>query len=105
MCFGGGIGAIFSSLVLLFFDKLEIILLQRCWQQIAIIIMKIEIKSLAEINVRALNLLFRELGLVDTLRFINHFTIGFGDYIKEREELFKDLTLDQIITDINQMRK
>jgi len=45
------------------------------------------------------------LGLVDTLRFINQFTIGFGDYTKEREELFKDLTLDQIITDIEQMQK
>ncbi|MBN2093714.1 hypothetical protein JW964_29105 [candidate division KSB1 bacterium] len=67
--------------------------------------MKIETKSLAEINARAFYMLFKELGIVDTLRFINQFTIGFGDYTKEREELFKDLTLDQIITDIEQMRK
>ena len=37
------------------------------------------------------------MGIVDTVRFLNQFTPGYGDYTKERECLFKDLTLEEIL--------
>ncbi|MFZ2630543.1 MAG: hypothetical protein WA081_12525 [Desulfosalsimonadaceae bacterium] len=67
--------------------------------------MNVQTKPLAEINQKALNVLCRELGVVSTVRFINQFTTGYGNYTEDREELFKDLSLDQIISDIKQMRK
>ena len=38
-------------------------------------------KPLAEITQRAIEVLSRELGTADALRFINQFTIGHGDYV------------------------
>src|SRR3954463_7529206 len=39
-------------------------------------------------------------GAADTLRFINQFTTGYGDYTSEREALFEQDTLDRIISEI-----
>lgn len=59
--------------------------------------MTVPSKPLVEVTRRAIEVLTRELGTVDTLRFINQFTTGFGDYTAEREKLFAQDTLDQII--------
>ena len=59
--------------------------------------MNIQPKSLSEITQHAIDLLSKELGIVDTVRFLNQFTAGYGDYTEEREDLFKDLTLDEIL--------
>jgi hypothetical protein len=64
-----------------------------------------EVKTLAEINQHAIRLLYKELGVVDAVRFLKQFTVGFGDYTKEREVLLGSKTLDQIIDEIEQMRK
>ena len=48
----------------------------------------------------ALRVLFREIGLVDTMRFVGQFTVGYGDYTAERDELFSNMTLDDMITEI-----
>jgi len=64
-----------------------------------------EMKTLAEINQHAMRLLYKELGVVDAVRFLKQFTVGFGDYTKEREVLLGSKTLDQIIDEIEQMRK
>jgi len=64
-----------------------------------------EVKPLAEINQQAIHLLYQELGVINTVRFLKQFTIGFGDYTKEREVLFGSKTLDQIMNEIEQMRK
>jgi hypothetical protein len=53
-------------------------------------------KTLAQINHEALRLLYTQLGVVDTIRFINQFTLGHGDYTKQRQELLQDWTLDDI---------
>jgi hypothetical protein len=34
---------------------------------------------------------------VNTVRFLNQFTVGYGDYTAERDALFADLTLDEIL--------
>ena len=57
-------------------------------------------KTPAELTSEAMALLTRELGTVDTIRFINQFTNGFGDYTQERESWLGSLTLDEVIAEI-----
>jgi len=64
-----------------------------------------EVKPLTEINQQAIHLLYRELGVINAVRFLKQFTVGFGDYTKERELLLSGKTLDQIVNEIEQMRK
>ncbi|MFN3763664.1 MAG: hypothetical protein ACK4WK_10770 [Anaerolineae bacterium] len=65
----------------------------------------IEVKPLVEINQRAIPLLYRELGVVDAVRFLKQFTSGLGDYTREREALFAGRTLEQIVSEIEQVRR
>lgn len=58
--------------------------------------MTVNVKPLVEINQEALRLLYRELGVVNAVRFLRQFTTGFGDYTQERDLLFEDLTLDAL---------
>jgi hypothetical protein len=60
--------------------------------------MNVQTKPLSEITQQAIDLLFKEMGIVNTMRFLNQFTTGYGDYTQEREALFKDLTLDEILS-------
>ena len=62
--------------------------------------MTVETKPLAELTRRAIELLSRELGAADMIRFVNQFTIGYGDYTAERESLLGPMTLDEIISQI-----
>ena len=66
--------------------------------------MTVQVKPLAEITQEAINVLYQKLGVVNTIRFINQFTIGYGDYTEEREELFGDKTLDELVSEIKQAR-
>ena len=59
-----------------------------------------ESKPLAEITQDAIRILYREIGVVNTVRFINQFTTGYGNYTEERRELFADLTLDELLEEI-----
>ena len=59
--------------------------------------MTVQTRSLADVTRRAIEVLTRELGAADTLRFVNQFTTGLGDYTAEREQLFGEETLEQII--------
>ena len=60
--------------------------------------MNVQTKPLSEITQQAIDLLFKEMGIVNTMRFLNQFTTGYGDYTQEREALFKDLTLDEFLS-------
>ena len=42
----------------------------------------------------------RELGLVNTIRFLNQFTTGFGNYTGERRALLEKQTLDEVFADL-----
>ena len=66
--------------------------------------MTVRTKPLAEVTQRAIEILYRELGTADTIRFINQFTTGYGDYTLERDNLFAGETLDQIIADIKRAK-
>ncbi|MBM4334169.1 MAG: hypothetical protein FJ117_23660 [Deltaproteobacteria bacterium] len=67
--------------------------------------MAIEARPLVEITKEALKVLNKEMGIVDTVRFINQFTTGYGDYTQDREQLFKDMTLDDIISAVKKKQK
>lgn len=60
----------------------------------------LESKPLAQITQEAMHILYQKLGVVDTVRFLNQFTVGYGDYTAERDALFADMTLDGILTSI-----
>lgn len=59
---------------------------------------------LAEITKEALRVLYKEIGIVNTIRFVNQFTTGYGDYVQERKVLFKDMTLDDLLAEIKRNR-
>lgn len=63
--------------------------------------MNLKIKPLDQLNEEAFQLLMRELGIANTARFLQQFTIGSGDYTEDRKEFFKDQTLDDLIREIN----
>lgn len=67
--------------------------------------MVVQMRPLAEITQEAIKVLFHTLGVVNTVRFINQFTTGYGNYIEEREALFGELTLDEVISEIKQDRR
>jgi len=62
--------------------------------------MNIETRPLTEITQDALRLLYQELGLVNTVRFLNQFTAGFGNYTEERRALVEGQTLEKIWSDL-----
>ncbi len=62
--------------------------------------MTIATRSLTEITQEALHVLYSELGLVDTVRFLNQFTAGYGNYTEERRELLKDVTLREALDEV-----
>lgn len=67
--------------------------------------MSVEIRPLSEINQQATEILVREMGVVDALRFLSQFSTGLGDYTKEREQWLDDLSLEQITSEIKAKRK
>jgi hypothetical protein len=60
---------------------------------------------LSEITRSAIHVLCRELSVVNTVRFLNQFNLGEGDYTRERDELFADMSVDAIVADIYRTRK
>ncbi len=62
------------------------------------------LKPLCEVNHQAIQLLAEHLGVADTFRFVNQFTTGHGDYTQERDALFNQLTLDDIVSAIEKRR-
>jgi hypothetical protein len=64
-----------------------------------------QLKPLTAITQEALQVLYREIGVVNTMRFINQFTTGHGNYVEEREQLFENMSLKEIVSEIKQMRK
>ncbi len=67
--------------------------------------MNAPIRPLAEVSQQARQILIREMGVVDTLRFLSQFRAGGGDYTKERGQWLDDLSLDEIVTEIKAKRR
>jgi hypothetical protein len=66
--------------------------------------MSAELRPLSELNQHATAILVREIGLVDTLRFLSQFSTGSGDYTKERGQWLDELSLKQITLEIKARR-
>jgi hypothetical protein len=66
--------------------------------------MNVQTRPLSEITRHAIELLSKEMGVVDTVRFLNQFTTGYGNYTEEREDLFKDLRLEEILATMKEPR-
>jgi hypothetical protein len=64
-----------------------------------------ETRPLIEINQQAIHLLYKELGVVDAVRFLKQFTQGYGNYTQERDVLFGKKTLDEVVGEIEKRRK
>jgi hypothetical protein len=62
--------------------------------------MSVPATPLEEVTERAIRILSREMGVADTMRFLKQFVAGAGNYTEEREELFADLTLDDILAEV-----
>jgi hypothetical protein len=65
----------------------------------------VEVKPLAEVNQEAIRVLIQELGPVDTVRFVNQLTLGYGNYTEERQQLLADMTLDEIVSEIKRAKE
>jgi len=65
--------------------------------------MRLQPQPLNDITKQAIEVLCRQIGLVNTMRFINQFTTS--NYTEEREQLFADMTLDEVISEIEEMRE
>ena len=59
-------------------------------------------KPLSEITQEAIDILIREIGIVNTVRFLNQFTGGFGNYSEDREVLYGEFTMEQILNSIRE---
>ena len=67
--------------------------------------MNLTLKPLAEINHEAMKALYDKLGIADSIRFINQFNLGYGNYTEDRKEFFRDLTLDDILDEIEKTKE
>ncbi len=67
--------------------------------------MTMEVKPLAEITHEAIAVLCRHIGVANTMRFINQFTAGYGNYTEERRERFATMSLEEIVSEIEQNRE
>jgi len=66
--------------------------------------MTTQTRPLADVTHDAIRLLARELGVVETARFLAQFGAGRGDYTKERGALFAGVSLDELIDEARRLR-
>ena len=57
-------------------------------------------RSLNELRKAGLEVLKRELGVADMIRFLKMLEKGEGDYTKERDEWLKELSIEDIVKEI-----
>lgn len=67
--------------------------------------MNMETRPVSEISRRATHILFKEMGVVDTIRFLNQFSTGQGDYTREREQWLDGISMDDAISQIKAQRE
>ena len=59
----------------------------------------------AEITTTAIRVLCREIGPVNTARFLNQFSTGTGDYTAERDVILGNPTVDELLAELKQSRR
>lgn len=66
--------------------------------------MSAQLQPIAQLTQRATDALVKELGVVDTIRFLNQFRAGGGNYTAEREKLFQGMSVKDIAGQIKAQR-
>jgi hypothetical protein len=61
-------------------------------------------RSLDEVTEEAIEILYRELGIVDTVRFLRQFATDLGDYTQERQALESSETVEDVMRAIQERR-
>ena len=59
---------------------------------------------LAEIAHKAIQILCREIGIVNSVRFLNQYSVGQGNYLEDREVIFENQTTEQLVAEIKRGR-
>ncbi|MEW5767609.1 MAG: hypothetical protein AB1797_08300 [bacterium] len=67
--------------------------------------MIIEQRPMYEVISDAIHILTSQLGTANTVRFINYFSVGFGNYTEERKKFFDKYTVDDIVKEIEEYKK
>ncbi len=57
-------------------------------------------RPLTELTQDAIRILYRELGVIETVRFLRQFTNGYGDYQAERTALLGNKSLPELLAEI-----
>lgn len=66
--------------------------------------MTIRTRPLAEVTHDAICLLSRELGVVETARFLGQFGAGSGNYTEERAAMFDGVSTEDLIAEAERFR-
>lgn len=61
-------------------------------------------RPLTELTQDAIRILYRELGVIETVRFLRQFTNGYGNYMVEREAMLGQKSVDELLAEIKQRR-
>lgn len=67
--------------------------------------MNLKEPTIQELSERGKRALCDELGVANTIRFLQSYNQGSGDYTKERLEQYSELSLETIVEDIQAKRK
>ena len=67
--------------------------------------MSAQLEPMSRIASRGTAALVRELGVVDAIRFLNHFRTGEGDYTKERRTMFEGASVDDLAREFKEVPK
>lgn len=67
--------------------------------------MTTHVQPISEVTQRGTSALIKEIGAVDTIRFLNQFRAGSGNYTMDRDKLFEGLSVKDIIREIKAQRK
>jgi len=63
-----------------------------------------KLKTTAQITTTAIELLCREIGPANTARFISQFTVGSGDYTRDRDAIVGSRSVSDIVSEIKSQR-
>lgn len=67
--------------------------------------MNTTVEETSEVTAEAIRVLFREMGVAKTLRFLSEVSGGRGDYTQQRQAANDNRTVAAIVTEIKQRRK
>gem|GEM_PF-4225162 len=65
----------------------------------------VQYSTLDKLNDKAFQLLMNELGFANTVRFIQQFTTGTGNYAEQRKGLLKEWMLNDVLGKARMQRK